>query len=448
MHLGRGLFAVFLFLVLAVSVRAATGDLPATGQTNCREAAGRPIACAEIEQNRIARAASSARVISLWGGARDSIALKSDGTVWTWGLSSCGSLGTGSCGKLGDGTEISRSMPIQVHGPGDIGYLNSITAIMGGEHANYALKSDGTLWAWGGNFVGQLGNGTYTNTTIPVQVSGLISVTALGGRGYHNLAIKSDGTVWAWGWNSRGQLGHDTSGSACPAPLTGTCSNVPVQVIGISKPLTVTGGGFFSMALMPDHTLEAWGDNRRGQLGIGSYADQPAPVHVSSVLSNVTNVSAGWFHAVALTADGKAWAWGDNASGAVGNGITSTTGMSVPVQVPGLSSVLAVSAGDGFTAALLSDGTVWTWGGNDFGQLGDGTYTDRASPVKVENLSGVILLVARDYHALVVKSDGTVWAWGSGGNGELGNGVFADSPVPVQVLFRPGFAIFLPLLQR
>ena len=183
----------------------------------------------------------------------------------------------------------------------------------------------------------------------PVQVSGLISVTHLGGRGYHNLAVKSDGTVWAWGWNSRGQLGHDTSGSLCPPPLTGTCSNVPVQVIGITNPLTVTGGGFFSLALMPDHTLRGWGANEYGELGDGSTTDRSAPVHVSAVLSNVVQVSAGWKHAVALTADGKVWTWGDNTDGQIGNGMTSTIGVSVPSQVPGLSNVIGVSGGDRFT---------------------------------------------------------------------------------------------------
>jgi alpha-tubulin suppressor-like RCC1 family protein len=120
----------------------------------------------------------------------------------------------------------------------------------------------------------------------------------------------------------------------------------------------------------------------------------------------------------------------------------------VPYQVPGLNNVIAVSGGDRFTAALLSDGTVWTWGWNGFGQLGDGTYTDRSSPVKVKNLNDVIIMAARDYHVLVVKSDGTVWAWGSGGNGELGNGVLADSNVPVQVIFPPNFSLFLPVIQR
>jgi alpha-tubulin suppressor-like RCC1 family protein len=223
---------------------------------------------------------------------------------------------------------------------------------------------------------------------------------------------------------------------------------VPVQVIGISFPLTVTGGGFFSLAVMPDHTLRAWGANEYGQLGDGSTIDRPAPVQVSAVLSNVVQVSAGWKHAVALTSAGKAWTWGDDTYGQIGNGMTSTIGVSIPYEVPGLSNVIAVSGGDRFTAALLSDGTVWTWGWNGFGQLGDGTYADQSSPVKVKDLSNVIILAARDYHVLVVKSDGTVWAWGSGGNGELGNGVFADSPVPVQVLFPPILAVFLPLMQH
>ena len=397
-------------------------------------------------ENGVAVSAAAPNVISLWGGARESIALKSDGTVWAWGLNNCSGLGSGNCGKLGDGTTISRSVPVQVHGPGNLGFLNSVSAIMGGEHANYALRSDGTVWAWGGNFLGQLGDGTYSNTLTPVQVSGLISVTSLGGRGYHNLAIQSDGTLWAWGWNSTGQLGHDTSTTPCPG-FAGTCSNVPVQVMGISNPLTVTGGGFFSVALMPDHMLEAWGANEYGQLGDGSKTNRPAPVHVSSVLSNVIQVSAGWKHAVALSADGKVWTWGDNTTGQIGNGITSTRGVSVPVQVPGLDNTLAVSGGDRFTAALKADGTVWTWGWNGFGQLGDGTHTDRSSPVQVPGLSHVISVAARDYHVLVIKSDNTVWAWGSGGNGELGNNTYADSSIPVQVFFMDR-SLFLPLIQR
>src|SRR5262245_42841779 len=204
MHTGRYLLALQLALIALVSAPAAGFQRPKTDQAGCIGVASRVLSCVGAAQGGGAVAASPASVVSIWGGARETIALKSDGTVWTWGLNAC-NLGSGNCGKLGDGTQMSRSIPIQVHGPGDIGFLNSITAIMGGEHHNFALKSDGTLWSWGGNFVGQLGDGTYTNTVLPVRVSGLSSVRSLGGRGYHSLAVTSDGTVWAWGWNSRGQ---------------------------------------------------------------------------------------------------------------------------------------------------------------------------------------------------------------------------------------------------
>ncbi len=401
-------------------------------------------------------------VISIWGGARDTIALKFDGTVWTWGMNNCdpnngsGQLGVGDCGKLGDGTLTSRNTPVQVHGPGGAGFLTSITAIMGGEHDNYALKSDGTVWAWGANFVGQLGDGTYVNSVTPVRVSGLTSVTMLGGRGYHNLAVKSDGTIWAWGWNSRGQLGHDTSASPCPK-VKGTCSNVPVQVTGIAHPLAVTGGGFFSLALMPDHTAMGWGENNLGELGDGSATDRPAPVPVKN-LNAIQQISAGWFHAVALKSDGTVWTWGDNSNGEIGNGTMSSSGVMIPFQVPGLANMVAVSAGDGYTAALKADGTVWTWGGNEFGQLGYDTSQApclnitfkkgcNSVPAQVPGLSGVVRLAARDYHTLAIKGDGSVWAWGSGANGELGNAQTFDQIQPVRALF-PGQAEFLPLVLR
>jgi len=391
-------------------------------------------------------ATASPAVISIWGGARDTIALRADGSVWTWGINDC-VLGSGDCGKLGDGTTLERHLPTRVHGPGNIGFLDSITAIMGGEHTNYALKSNGTLWAWGGNFAGQLGDGTYTNSVTPVQVSGLSTVKSLGGRGYHTLAVKTDGTVWAWGWNRYGELGHDTNGSPCPNGLAGTCSNVPVLVSGVSDPLMVTGGGFFNLALMPDHTLLAWGRNNHGELGDGTFTQRPAPVPVNSVLANVEYVSAGWFHAIALTTDKKVWTWGDNSAGEIGTGSTSTTGVNLPVQVPGLANVKTVSAGDGFTAALKADGTVWTWGGNAFGQLGDGTFNDRPSPAPVAGLENVVYLAARDYHVIVIKSDGSVWCWGSNENGECGDNTVVDRTRPVQVLFLDQ-SLFLPLITR
>src|SRR6266567_2552709 len=151
--------------------------------------------------------AFGADVISIWGGARGTIVLKSDGTVWTWGANFSGKLGIGV-----SSTTLGRALvPSEVHGPGDAGYLNSIKAIMGGEVHNVALKTDGTVWAWGNNVFSQLGNGTTNEAHVPTQVSGLSSVVKLGGRGYHTLAIEGDGSVWGWGWNSNGELGNGTT---------------------------------------------------------------------------------------------------------------------------------------------------------------------------------------------------------------------------------------------
>ena len=158
------------------------------------------------------------------------------------------------------------------------------------------------------------------------------------------------------------------------------------------------------------------------------------------------------FRSVALTDDGHVWAWGDNLEGEIGLGIMTTWGISLPVQVPNLSGVVSVSAGDRFTGALKADGTVWTWGANQFLQLGNATNVAYSSvPVQVFGLEHVKIYAARDYHDLVVKDDETVWAWGSGQYGELGDNLATDSSVPVQVLFgqaTPYAWLWLPFIQR
>ena len=285
MHLVRFLIVLPLVFLAAFSVHAATLQLSQAGLPTCYDGTGAVIGCPEAGQIE-AGVTLSPVVIAIGGGARDSVFLKSDGTVWD--------LGFNWYGKLGDGTfstfsppdfSNDRHLPVQVHGPGNTGYLNSITAIMGGESHNFALKSDGTVWAWGWNSMGQLGDGTFTDRYTPVQVSGLSSVIALGGRGYHSLALRSDGTVWAWGFNSSGQLGDGTT----------TNRNVPVLVDGLDDVIAVTGGGFFSLALLPDHTLMAWGENEYGQLGDGTNTFSLSPVPVNG-LTSVIQASAGWFH--------------------------------------------------------------------------------------------------------------------------------------------------------
>lgn len=350
-------------------------------------------------------AGSVPRIVSIWGGAQTHIVLKSDGTVWTWGMN--------GMGQLGDGTTTNRCTPVQVVGPGGVGHLSSITAVMGGEMHNFALKSDGTVWAWGNNMFGQLGSGeSIKSSAVPVQVKGLSSVVSLGGRGYHSLAVKSDGTVWAWGWNSKGELGGQT---------TEKFSNVPVQVVGLTKPSVVSAGYQFSMALMPDGTVYQWGHGR-------AIANSNAPEKVPE-LTKVTAISAGWDHALALKSDGTVWAWGVNKVGELGDG--TTTNRATPVQVKNLSNIIAISGGDWHSSALGSDGTVWKWGRNESGQLGLGRadkITDPNSlPVQVPGLKDVVMVSARDWHNLCVTKDGQAWMWGDNRSGCCGD--LSEKPV-------------------
>jgi alpha-tubulin suppressor-like RCC1 family protein len=361
--------------------------------------------------------------VSVWGGARAAILLKADGSVLTWGMN--------SNGQLGNGTTTDSPLPVQVLGTNAAGNLTGVTAIMGGEEHNVALKSDGTVWAWGMNAFNQLGNGGTADSATPVQVSGLTSVVALGARAYHTLAIKSDGTVWSWGNDKYGALGIGVNDSRPDYPI-------PVQVPGLSNPLMVTAGYGFSLALMSDHTLMAWGDNSNGQIGDGTNTSRYTPVPVQGI-DHVIQVSAGWNHSVAIKSDGTVWTWGENTwigvypgVGKLGNGTTADSFL--PTQVPGLAGAIQASAGDSFTAVLLRDGTVWTFGANGAGQLGTGSFTVQSLlPVQVQGLNNVVSLTARDHHAQAIRNDGTVWSWGSGQNGELGNGTTQNSAIPVQV---------------
>ena len=296
-----------------------------------------------------------------------------------------------SNGQLGNGTTTDSSFPVQVLSPSGAGFLTGTIAVMGGEQHNLALKSDGTVWAWGMNLVNQLGNGNNTDSWVPVQVSGLSSIVAIGGRAYHSLAIKSDGTVWAWGEDRSGALGNGVADLNPDYP-------VPVQVQGLSNPLMLTSGYYFSLALKPDHTLVAWGSNTNGQLGNGTTNPSYTPVPVLGI-DHVIWVSAGWTHVVAIKSDGTVWTWGANywggiypGAGMLGDGTTADHYL--PEQVPGLAGSHPKRPVEiGFTAVLLRDGTVWTFGSNGAGQLGTGSFspcTEFGPRSRLQGLSNIV----------------------------------------------------------
>jgi alpha-tubulin suppressor-like RCC1 family protein len=288
------------------------------------------------------------------------------------------------------------------------------------------------VWAWGDNYAGQLATGTKTNSWVPVRIPGLTGITSVAAAidgtipGTTPLALKSDGTVWAWGANAGGQLGNGTSAG----------SAVPVQVSGLTGVTSIAASNHSAYALKADGSLWAWGDNSHGQLGDGTTEGSTVPVQVTGV-SNVLSIaltttgSTPGSTIYARKKDGTVWAWGYNYEGQLGNG--TRTNSSVPVQVSGLTGITNISAGYHRGYALRSDGTVWSWGDGFAGGLGNGTTSLSAIPVRVSGLIGVTNISAGFHTGYAMKGTASVWSWGANGYGILGNGSAADSSVPVQV---------------
>jgi alpha-tubulin suppressor-like RCC1 family protein len=333
-------------------------------------------------------------------GRKHSLALKADGTVWAWG--------TNGNGELGDGSTTTRPAAVQVSG------VSSVIAIAAGWNHSLAVKADGTVWTWGYNGNGQLGNGTATSSTTPVQVSGLSGVVAVAAGPYHSLALKADGTIWAWGDNGTGELGNGTQ----------TGSLTPVQVTGITTAKGIAAGDHSSLAVLADGTVRAWGMNSSGQLGDGTTSDRYTPVTVNG-LRGVTAVAAGSISSHALRTDGRVvgsvWSWGSNYYGVLGDG----TNYNSAVPVATLRNAYALAVGLNHVLAATRDGSVWAWGTNDSGHLGDGTTTARRRPVRVSGLSDVAQLAAGESHSLALRADGVEWSWGANSDGQLDKGSIA-----------------------
>ena len=302
-----------------------------------------------------------------------------------------------------------------------------------------ALDANGTLWAWGANWHGQLGDGTTTYRHRPVPVSGQWGsrqIAQIVASSDHSLALMTDGTLWSWGGNSLGQLGDGTT----------TNRSRPVRVSanwGSRQIAQVDAGFFFSLVLMTDGTVWDWGANVRGLPDPDrplSYSTRPVQVPASWGTQRITQVSASSDHSLALDDLGRVWAWGANWNGELGDG-GATYFRNHPVQVTGgwgTQRITQVAAGYFFSLALANDGIVWSWGANWNGRLGDGSTSDRFSPVRVSATLGsarrITRITANSDHSMATANDGTVWAWGANWNGQLGDGTRVDRHHPVRVV--------------
>ena len=352
----------------------------------------------------------SSGVFAIGAGMYHSCALLGTGGVKCWGRN--------HNGQLGDGTTEDSSTPVDVSG-----LSSGVSAITVGSTFTCALLDTGGMKCWGSNYDGQLGDGTMDDSLTPVDVSGLPSAPNLIDAGSsHVCVILETGETMCWGYNASGQLGD---GSAVN-------KTAPVSVVDLtSAVLFLAAGSSHTCVVLDTGGMQCWGSKGAGTLGDGKTGRVLVPMDVPGLLSGITGLSVGSYHAFAFLDAPGMKCWGDNKYGQHGDG--TTVDKKEPADVSGiLSGVTVISAGSRHTCALLDTGGVKCWGWNEYGQLGDGTTTDRASPVDVSGLSsGVSAIACGNTHTCAVLDTGGVKCWGRNNGGQLGNGTTTDSTTPV-----------------
>lgn len=320
-------------------------------------------------------------------------------------------------GILGLNNTAQQSSPTQV------GALTSWSQISVSYHS-LAVKLDNTLWSWGRNGYGQLGlNDRYNTRSSPVQVGALTTWSKVATANNNSLAIKTDGTMWAWGKNANGSLGLGNT----------TYYSSPKQVGALTAWSKVSAGNNFCAAIKTDGTMWSWGLNDGGQLGIGNTYTRNSPVQVGA-LTTWSEVSCGQRSCLALKTDGTLWSWGYRFNGQGNLGLGDNISRSSPVQIGALTTWSQISTGSYHSLATKTDGALWAWGSAAQGQLGgNNTSPNRYSPVQIGALTGWLKPSAGKQNSLCVKTDGTLWVWGKGQNGRLGLNSTTYFSSPVQV---------------
>lgn len=366
------------------------------------------------------------------------LALLSNGTVWAWGVNNVGQCGVDITGDT-----------IEILSPGQVSGISDVKEIAAGQFFSLALKNDGTVWAWGTNEYGELGIGIPPTLSQadshphPVQVPGLNDVIAIDAGNEYAMALTGDGIVYTWGYNGEGALGNRQ-------PVNdNSYVTSPVEVDGPTDVKAIHAGPVNAMVLTKNGTLWAWGHVSYilGERSLNATSSRNSTPDILLNIPGIKSVALGDNHAVILKSDGTVWTWGNDWRGKLGNSSSRYHDPSpdftiTPIEVPGLANVTAIAAGIEHTVVLKDDGTVWTWGGNEYGQIGDGTRDDKNKPVQV-SVSNVRAISAGGQNTAVIDASDILKICGVDVNGQLGdglsgNGLYKSRLQPVSFGFTIG----------
>jgi len=347
-------------------------------------------------------------------GGAFSLALDTDGDLWAWGAN--------ASGQLGDATTTSRNSPVRIK------QGTKFQQIATGSAHSLAIDAAGDLWTWGRNADGQLGDGTTTNRTSPIQIKSGTKFIFVAAGNDNSFAIDEDGGLWAWGANGTGgRLGNGST----------TAQNTPVAIQSDTEFVYVAASNTHTLAIDKDGDLWAWGGNNNGQHGNGTSGVRTTPVKIE-LTTKFEYVIAGNAHSHGIDTDGDLWAWGNPANGRLGNG--STTGnVTAPAKIKDGTEFIHISAfgtsNTNHVLAVAEDGSLWAWGGNGSGRLGDGTTVQKETPVAIKPETKFVSVSAGEEFSFGLDEDGGLWAWGNNSVNQLGDGTSTARHTPVSVTF-------------
>lgn len=352
--------------------------------------------------------------LTMSAGQYHSAAIRSDGSLWTWGADNISQMGNG------------RASSASVLAPALLGTGRNWKSISAGSTQTVATQTDGTLWGWGDGTSSQLGNGLTATIYEPSKIGTDSNWSRVSAGQFHGAAIRTDGSLWTWGLHYKGLLGDGLEGAPADRPIA----------IGTNSWSFVDAGIAHNLAIDATGALWSWGSNSSGQLGAASSTSPPSVVDVpmAVVVPNVSSpawksAAAGDTHSVGIMTKGSLWTWGDNTYGQLGSGSTATMSRT-PIKIDD-GPWSSVSAGATHVLAIREDGTLWAWGGNGHGQLGEGGTCPQSNvPLQLADRGPWALVTAGANHSLAIKKDGTLWSWGQNNYGQLGDGTTTDRSSP------------------